>query len=129
MKSIGSAEILATGAAIDEGKALSQAMSTLLNYPVDLTIVLDSKDLYDTIFTFRLPTDRSIRGDVALIRYEFETRKVSRMIRVPGKMNSSDPLTKQDSPLVSSLQLTLFSGELPFNFEDFLARRSDQSTG
>ena len=129
VKSIGSAEVLATGAAIDEGKLISQAMSTLLNYTVDLTIVLDSKDLYDTISTCRLATDRSIRGDVALIRYEFETRKVSRMIWVPGKVNLSDPLRKRDSPIISSLQLPLFTGELPFNFKEFLARRSDRSTG
>lgn len=107
---------------------LVKAISLLLNHSVNLIIVLDSKDLYQTISTCRMATDRSIRGDVALVRYEFETRKASCMLWVPGKVNLSDFLTTRDRPPVNALQLDMFSDKLPFYFETLLARWSDQST-
>ena len=129
VKSVASAEVLATGSAIDEAKMLMKAYETLFSMDVSLVCVLDSKDLFDTISSCRMATDRSIRGDVALIRFEFETRTVSRMIWLPGKSNFADPLTKLNSPISSALQLMMFSGALPCDFNDVLVRDSDGFTG
>lgn len=129
VKSIASAEILAVGEAIDEGKIIARSYEALLGIKTELWIVLDSKDLYTTLTTCRNASDRSVRGDVSLIRYEFETQNVSRMIWVPGKVNLSDPGTKPNSPLSNALQLMMLSGEIPFNFDEFEVGKSDQFTG
>lgn len=51
VKSIGAAEILAAGEAIDEGKVLANAYKALLGINVELLIALDSKDLFETLST------------------------------------------------------------------------------
>lgn len=63
-----------------------------------ILISLDSKDLCTTQFTCRNAINRSIRGDAGVMRFEFETKKVSRMIRIPGNTNLSDLGTKINSP-------------------------------
>ncbi len=77
VKSIGSAEALATGEAIDQGKVLVRAFNELSNLEIDPCIALDSKDLFTTLSTCRLASDRSIRGDVSSIRFEFAAKGVS----------------------------------------------------
>lgn len=129
VKSIGAAEILAAGEAIDEGKVLAKAYEVLLGMNIDLLIAVDSKDLFETLSTCRNSIDRSIRADVSVIRYEFETQKVNRIFWIPGKVNLADPLTKPNSPLTQALQLTLFSGDISISLDGHLLRDSDQFTG
>lgn len=74
VKSIGAAETLAAGCAIDEGKMLAKSYQTLLNVDVDLIVAVDSNDLWETLSTCRASNDKSIRADVSVIRYEFETK-------------------------------------------------------
>jgi len=96
---------------------------------IDLWIVVDSKDLFDTLSTCRNAIDRSIRGDVSVIRYEFETKNVSRIIWVPGKTNLADACTKEYSPLVEAVQLMLFTCKIPVDFTQALHRDSKQFLG
>ena len=129
VKSVGAAEILAAGEAIDEGKLLRLALTTILPLNIDFMLVLDSRDLFNSLSTCRNSADRSIRADVNVIRYEFESRNVSNMMWVPGKVNLADPCTKPNSPLTDALQLLLQSGKLPFGFPDSEIRSSNRSTG
>ncbi|CAN8065041.1 unnamed protein product [Agarophyton chilense] len=127
--SVGAAETLAANMGIDEGKFLTKAYSCVLKLEVDLVVGLDYKDLYDSLSTCRSATDKSIRGDVAEIRYDFETRNISRMVWIPGKTNLSDPLTKMDSPLDQTLQLLIFSSKLPLSFPEAQSRSSNVFLG
>lgn len=129
VKSIGAAEILGFGEAIDEGKVLAKAYETLLGIEIDLSVIVDSKDLYDTLSTCQNSTDRSVRADVSVIRYEFETEKVNSMIWIPEKLNIADALTKPNSSTTEMLQLAMYSGKLPIDFNEPLSRQSKQSTG
>lgn len=129
VKSIGAAEILAAGAAIDEGKLVRKAFQKLLNVDVTLSIAVDSKDLFTTLSTCRNSADRSIRADVNVIRFEFETHNITKMIWIPGKVNPADCLTKRNSPLVDALQLILYSGKIQIDFSDQQFRNSDQFHG
>ena len=129
VKSVGAAEILAAGEAIDEGKLLKFAVSTLLPFTIDFMLVVDSRDLYNTLSTCRNSADRSIRADVSVIRYEFESENVSRIMWVPGKVNLADACTKQNSPLTESLQFLLCSGKIPSDLPDSDIRSSKMSTG
>lgn len=67
--------------AIDEEKILAKALKVLLNGDVSLRICVDSKDLWDSLTTCHKRTDKSVRADVNVIRYEFETKSVQNMTR------------------------------------------------
>ncbi len=129
VESIGFAETLSTGEAIDKAKALVKAFNELLELEIELWIALYSKDLFTALSTCSLASDSSIRGDVSSIRFEFATKVVSSMIWVPGKINLADPGTKTDSPLTDLLQLMLVSGSIPVKFTEAVVQSSDQFTG
>lgn len=112
VKSVPAAEILAATEGIDEGKTISSAYSELMCMDIKLRLCVDSKDLFTSLSTHRNSIDRSIRGDVSCIRFEFQTGAVDKISWVPGNVNLADPLTKKDSQLTDMLQLTLFSGKL-----------------
>ncbi len=71
VKSIASAETLAAGEAIDEGKVTVRAFEDLFGFKIQLSIAIDSKEVFTTLSTCQLASDRSIRGDVGTIRFEF----------------------------------------------------------
>ena len=75
VKSVSFAETLAAVEVIEEGKVLVKTIEELLGTEVNLRVVADSKDLFSTLSTCRLATDRSIRGDISSIRFEFATKK------------------------------------------------------
>jgi len=129
VRSIGSAETIAAGFAIDEGKMLAKAYNHLLNIEVEVGIAVDSMDLWNTLTTCHEPNDKSVCADVKVIRYEFETKNISWMRWIPGKINLSDPTTKKDSPMVQALQLMMYDGEIPIDLTDAKMRHSSQSIG
>ena len=61
VKSVTSAEELVTNAAADEGSLLKSAYCKLLDTDVGLSVIVDTKDLYETISTKRLATDKAIK--------------------------------------------------------------------
>ncbi len=126
VKSIPAAKILAASEGIDEGKLIKGVYKELFNTDVQLQICVDSKDLFNSMSTQRQSIDRSIRGDVACIRYEFQTGSVNEISWIPGKMNLADVLTKTDSPLSEALKLTMFNGKLCFNYSDVIETKSSE---
>ena len=129
VKSVTSAETFAAAEAIDEGKMLAKAVEELIGTEVKLSIVVDSKDLFSTLSTCRMASDRSIRGDVSSIRFEFATKNVYSMIWVPGKIYLADPGTKPDIHLTQTLNLLFESGTSPIDFTEAVTKYSDLSNG
>lgn len=72
------------------------------------------------------PNDRSIRGDMSVIRCEFETQNVGPMIWIAGKINYADACTKENSPLVQALQTILFTAEDTIDFSADAERRTSE---
>ena len=66
-------------------------------------LAVDSKDFFETLSTCRNSLYGSIRADVSVVLYEFETHKVNRIFWVPGNIKLADPLTKTNSSLVQAL--------------------------
>lgn len=120
----GSAEVFAASCAIDDGKLLVEALNVLLQMHLSLRVVVDSKDLFESLTTCHVPTDKSIRYDVADIRYNFETKRISEMVWVPGASNLADVLTKKDSRVTDALQILLVDGKIPFHFPEAQSRAS-----
>lgn len=73
IKSSTSEEVLAAAFGSDEAKPIDNVYTELLGTPVGIIIVVESMDLFNTISASHLPAHRSIRGDVATLRYDFET--------------------------------------------------------
>lgn len=90
VKSTGAAETFAAGEGIETRKLLADAYCTLLQAAIDRTIVVDCKDLYTTLTTERQSIDRPTRGDIGVIRYEFEMRNAAKVTLLPGKINPTD---------------------------------------
>lgn len=126
VKSVPAAEILAATEGIDEGKMIAQAYSEILGFDIKLRLCVDSKDLFTSLSTQRNSIDRSIRGDVGCIRFEFQTGAVDKISWIPGNLNLADPLTKKDSQLTDLLQLSLFSGKLAVDIEDSSESKSSE---
>lgn len=63
-----SAEILACGQDIDEGKTFVQAFRFLLGKEVPSIIVVDPKDLFNALSTQCSSSDKSVRAEVNVIR-------------------------------------------------------------
>ena len=95
-----------------------KAIEELFCSEVKLAIVIDSKNLFTTLSTCRLDSDRSTLGDVSSIWFEFATKNVSSMIFVPGKIKLAYPGTELDSSLTQALQLFLECTCLPIDFTD-----------
>ena len=129
VKSVASAEVLATGAAADEGMLLKNACIKLFGVNIELCVIVDTMDLFDTISTKRLPTDKAIKGDVASLRYDYEIGAMNKLIWVPGKFNLADPVTKRDSPLQKSLHLTLYSGSISVDLSSCRVNDSKKPIG
>ena len=117
VKSVPAAEILAAGEAIDEAKSIAHAYRQLLGVKIGVQLCVDSKDLFRSMSSQRNSIDRSIRADVACIIFEFQVGGVDKITWIPGKINLADVLTKTNSPLTDSLQLTLFTGRLKIDFQ------------
>ena len=129
VKSIATAEIIAASEAIDEGKVIKNAIQFLLNMEIKLILAVDSNNLYEALSTSHTSSDRSIRGEVGVIRYEFETHNVDQIRWIPGKVNLSDALTKPNSSLTEALQLSLFTSTMTITVLESQCRHSRQFTG
>ena len=112
IKSFSSADVDGTSATAGESFLLKSAYCKLLGAYVWLSVNFDTKSLNETISTKRLPTDKAIKGDLASLRYDLEAIQIKQIIRVPGKLNLADPMTKVDNPIEKCLRDTLPSGAL-----------------
>ena len=101
----------------------------MLGINAKLIVITDSKDLYNSLSTQPNATDRSVRADVNVIRFDFETKAVDSMVWIPGRTNLADPGTKRDSALTEALQLLLLTGKIPIDLSESEVRSSDRPLG
>ena len=71
VKLVASAEILGTSDDAYEAYLIKDAYCRLLGVNFPLSIIVNTKDLYETISTKCPPTDKSIKRDVASLRSDF----------------------------------------------------------
>lgn len=63
-----------------EGFLLVGALRTILGSQIELKSVVDSKQLFSSLSTCKMPEDRSIRVDFNQIRYFFETPQLHKVV-------------------------------------------------
>lgn len=101
-KSVGAAEIVAASDATDKEKMIKIAMSLLLCSSIQLLVALHKSDLFTPFSTQQNLVDKSMRADVNVIRYNFETQHVNKLVWIPGPVNLTDSGTNTDSPITQS---------------------------
>lgn len=89
----------------------------MLSITVPLHLVVNSKDLYTSLFTKRNSDGKSVRAYVNCILFEFELRQIARIIWIPKNLNLGDHGTKSDSLLALPLQLKMADGRLAHDFD------------
>lgn len=129
VRSIGSAETIASGFSIDQRKLIAKSYEELLDIKTSLGIAVYSMDLQKPVTTCHEPSDKSVSTDIKVIRYEFETKNVNWMTWLPGKITLADPLSKKDSLMVKPLQLLMYTGEIPIDLSAQKIRDCSQSMG
>lgn len=117
VKSITSAKIFAAGEAIDTGKLILNVYRSLLDTDIELIIVTGSRDLFTALSTQWQSIDKSIRGDVGVMQYEFETQTFLEFVSIFGKPSLTDISTRLDRPLTSAVNQLLQDGSLQSDFE------------
>ena len=127
--SSGSAETLAAGVTIDDGKLIVETLKILLAGGVHLIVVFDCKNLFTLLSTCRNPVNKSMRANVSLIRFNYETRRLNRLIWTPGSLSPADVPTKMDSALTDSVQLMMFDGTLTYDMSKAKIPDSAQPLG
>lgn len=100
-------------------------ITLLLCNSILLLVALDSRDLFTSFLTQRISDDKSIRVDVNVIWYEFETHHVDEIVWILGQVNLTDPGTKTDSPLTQSLLQTMSNEKNAIDLSKHESRRSD----
>lgn len=83
VRSIGSAEKIAASVANDDGKQLAVLFLLFLNVETKLQVCVDSRYLWYSLTTCHEPTEKSVKADANIFRYEFATKKVSSMTWIP----------------------------------------------
>lgn len=76
VQSTAGAEILTACEAINEGKTLKRAFSTLTGRPVQLIVLVHFRDLYTSLSTRCNSIDKSMGTDVKCIRFEYNVGNV-----------------------------------------------------
>lgn len=88
---MGADEIIAAGDAIDEGKRLSRAMSSIFHVDIPVVVALDRHDLLMSLRMQRNCVEKIIPCEVNVIRYEFERQSVAKVVWISGNQKLADP--------------------------------------
>lgn len=92
---------------------LASVSSALLRITVHLYAIVDSKELFSSLSTCRTTEDKSIGADVKLLRYNFETHLLDKVVWIARSANPANPLTRTESPLMTTLQIMIYDGTIP----------------
>ncbi len=129
VKSARAAEVLAAGQTGDEAKFLAHIFEPILPVKVTVSIIVDSKNLWDSMSSWREPLDRQIRPDMALLRHDYERKLINEMVWIAGTINPADVLTKEASPARSILQLIFNGAKLTISISPQDVRDNMKSLG
>ena len=81
-----------------------------------LTLVVDSRSLFQNIQTTAEVTDKRLKVLLAIIRQAFDDKELDEIIWTPGKYQLADSLTKENRPAAELLKQILVDGILKTGF-------------
>lgn len=120
---------MVTGEAIHIGKILVKSYAQLIDINLWFIIVVDSKEIFTTLFTQRQSIDMSIRGDVSVIWFKYKKKALLNIVFGPRKLNLAGTGTKLDGLLNDALLHLLQSPFLLFELEDRESKSSNHPFG
>ena len=83
-----------------------------------LTMVVDSKSLFQNMRTTTEVTDKRLKVLLAILRQAFDEKHLDEIVWTPGKLQLADSLTKENRPAVELLRQTLVDGIFKTGFKD-----------
>lgn len=122
------AKISAASKAVDEGVLLKAFLTSLFGTRVQTLVIVDFKELYHALLPKQNTTDKSIRRDVNLIIFFFET-DIDISAWIPGNLNLADAGTKLDSQITEPLLRALATGVLQIELTNCELNYRDKSFG
>ena len=129
VKSSASAETLAAGEAVEEGILLNRVYQMLFKNQFNLSLGVNSKDLFQPIYTCRIPQDKSIFADVQFLRYYFGTKSFNKNFRLPGCANPADAATKKDSLMCDAQMNMLLDGTIEIDLSKIVIKDCNPQFG
>ena len=94
VRSVMAGEVYAFGAAFDEAYMLRHDLERLYDCYIPLTILTDSKQLFDVVTRGSHPTEKRLLIDIAAAREAYNRREISNVGLVTSDNNMADSLTK-----------------------------------
>lgn len=103
---------MATIKAIEIFVSLRQEVQLGLGRPLESRLLVDSKDLYNSVATQHDSLSKSVRGDVNYIRFVLET-ELDFVGWIPRFCNPADVCTKHNSSLTDAVTYVVAAGSIP----------------
>lgn len=101
----------------DNAAVIKSTIQQILRRPIDLTIYIDSKSLYDCLVRLGTTHEKRLMIDIICLRQAYERREISQVVWIDGKHNIADAMTKEKpgnslKTLVDSNQLDITDGTI-----------------
>ena len=101
----------------DNAAVIKSTIQQILHRPIDLTIYIDSKSLYDCLVRLGTIYEKRLMIDIMCLRQAYERREISQVVWIDGKYNIADAITKEKpgnslKALIDSNRLDITDGTI-----------------
>ena len=103
-RSVLAAELYAMSLGFDNAVTIKSTIQQILNRPINLTIYIDSKSLYDCLVKLGSTTEKRLMVDIMCLRQAYERREITEVIWIEGRCNIADATTKDRAKCSNSLK-------------------------
>ena len=116
-RSVLAAELYAMSLGFDNAAVIKSTIQQILRRPIDLTIYIDSKSLYDCLVRLGTTHEKRLMIDIMCLRQAYERREISQVVWIDGKHNIADAMTKEKpgnslKALIDSNRLDITDGTI-----------------
>jgi hypothetical protein len=116
-RSVLASELYAMSLGFDNAAVIKSTVQQILNRPIDLTIYIDSKSLYDCLVRLGSTHEKRLMVDIMCLRQSYERREIAQVVWIDGKHNVADAMTKEKcgssfKALIDSNRLDVMDGTI-----------------
>ena len=116
-RSVLAAELYAMSLGFDNAAVIKSTIQQILRRPIDLTIYIDSKSLYDCLVRLGTTHEKRLMIDIMCLRQAYERREISQVVQIDRKYNITDAITKEKpgnslKALIDSNRLDITDGTI-----------------
>ena len=109
-------------AAMDEIKA---AMDEMMEKPLPLAVMTDSRSLYDAMVTLNSTTEKRLLIDLRVLRDSYEKREITEIMWIPSGDNPADALTKSTPNAAGAMRRLMDRNEVAIVPKGWVERKCE----